>query len=81
MRLPIASAQWITDGTRAILHMKNGRRYDAIWEQRGRVTAWWPIDSHRKRPIGLYDPVEFEIEHGIIQVSERISFADALDAA
>lgn len=51
----------VTDGTAALLHMENGRRYYAIWEAVGSVTAWWPRDNRRRGAIGLYTPDHIEI--------------------
>lgn len=53
---PIHSARFVEDGTVADLKMTSGRVYRAIWMENGRITAWWPMDGRRKRPIGLYDP-------------------------
>lgn len=53
----IATAQHVVDGTVADLKMPSGRIYTAIWQERGRVTAWWPLAGPRKSSIGLYDPV------------------------
>lgn len=62
---PIETASSVENGTVADLIMKNGRLYRAVWEQRGRVWAWWPLLCERKQPFGLYDPVTWRVVRGV----------------
>ena len=63
---PIDEARFIRLGTIAILKMRSGRKVRARWTEFGRCTAWWPDPGQQhKKPIGLYDPAEFQIiAHG-----------------
>lgn len=58
---PINDAWHITLGTVADLRMESGRIYRATWCYRGRVCAWWPDSSVRKKPIGLYALEAFKV--------------------
>lgn len=58
---PISEAQFTREGTIAELRMPSGRVYLATWEYRGRACAWWPDDSRRRAPIGLYSPEAFRV--------------------
>lgn len=79
---PIAAAQFVRLGTWAYLKMESGRVYRAVWEQRGRVGAWWPEDSRRRKPIALYEPVLFRVAaagigEGSVRAWERLLAEDA----
>ena len=70
---PIASAQFVEDGTVADLKMENGRVYRCAWVRRGRCTAWWPLTGPRRSAIGLYDPVAWRrVENAAAVPSFRI---------
>ncbi len=56
---PISTARSIRDAVIAELKMPSGETFFAIWEERGRRTAWWPLSGRRSNPVGLYDPVSW----------------------
>lgn len=63
---PIATAEDVEAGTVADLRMRNGEIVRAAWVERyGLVTAWWPLAGRRRRPIGLYEPLEWRRVHGV----------------
>jgi hypothetical protein len=57
----IYDARFVEEGTIADLKMESGRVYRAVWMEHGRITAWWPMDDRRKKPIGLYEPESFKV--------------------
>lgn len=61
----IATAHLVPAGTVADLKMPNGRVYRCAWAERGRITAWWPLNSRRKSPIALYEPTHWRKVSGV----------------
>jgi hypothetical protein len=62
----IATARFVEGGTVADLKMSDGSICRAIWAERGRTTAWWPLTGRRKRWIGLYDPIAWRRVQNIV---------------
>lgn len=67
---PIAEAQHVEVGTVADVRMPSGRVVRAAWTRHGRCLAWWPLVGPRRRPIGLYDPVEWRVVDNVTAMGQ-----------